>query len=957
MADTDEPQNLVYTDVVKELDEPLTEYNGGTVPNPDMWSLASKNLDSRPVPKVPEKMNALTPPKFGVTNSGSSYIYGVASSYGYPGDRDNGFNSLGMKRGTQPWYGEYPTVALNPEYAKKLGVELPSNKTGSWDTSKSYVTLHYNGKTTVAIYDETGMYIHPNAKNKAVDLTPEASEALGIDTKTNALGVVVVSGKSDASDSYDIPSGIIPFENIPTATTISMPNFSPQTPPTGLDPTIGGTDAPKGSFSTPIAGAKVWVFFHGGDTQRPVYFASSPEPAAWKSALKASSPALAAVNTGGRGPLLSKGPEANNNISFYTKNPQEVNFEFVQSDYVGSSGGGQRNTSHFFKRGDGQMFNKSTNISQCGRSKTKSGSGGTTVSDDKSISEETTVKSSNTGTKNTYNSNESLENNEGHYTLLVGNHRDSGMNAAKEVQKHVDAIEKAKSDAIKGGGDDVVDCPVCSQKYLADGAGCISSVIELLSQVINMLPWNCWNWPITKFFMDLIIVPSLDETTGLEVSGGKGCGVCDGGKLKSPKSKIEAGNEAGAKELKNRQGAIDEASKSIKEASYTNAVNGDITVKAGGVTNRSPAYNDTGNIAPIPTGSRKGSNAPIVHTTAAGVAIVVKNEVTQTVGSILIDSANKLKLLAGSPGIDILTKGTFTVNAGGIELISTDGPLTISSKNVTNVNGKAVVISAADDGGVRMQSRNTSFGGAVCIEGDQAVMGSISTDGSISTKHLNVLSMRGETTMSSSAKSVTDKATWALQGAVALDLQEKVMTAMMRDQKTGWALTPSAIITLIQEAYSTIMLAITIEPVPIGWTVSYPSGIQPVFGFTHTHGLTPQDHNHQITVPKGNYYNDTESWHQARPETSSVPTPAPGSGDGPTPGPKSIGGCGGCGSMGGGAGFGNPDSGASISRNIRNASYGLSDGNYDYNTITNVKYDESGELIPKARFGLNNEDC
>ena len=40
-----------------------------------------------------------------------------------------------------------------------------------------------------------------------------------------------------------------------------------------------GGGAAAGFFSKPAIGAKVWVFFHGGDVQRPVYFASVMEPA------------------------------------------------------------------------------------------------------------------------------------------------------------------------------------------------------------------------------------------------------------------------------------------------------------------------------------------------------------------------------------------------------------------------------------------------------------------------------------------------------------------------------------------------------------------------------------------------------------------------------------------------------------------------------------------------------
>jgi len=41
---------------------------------------------------------------------------------------------------------------------------------------------------------------------------------------------------------------------------------------------VGTPGSPVGTFSTPNGGTKVWVFFMGGDAQRPVYFAQSPNP-------------------------------------------------------------------------------------------------------------------------------------------------------------------------------------------------------------------------------------------------------------------------------------------------------------------------------------------------------------------------------------------------------------------------------------------------------------------------------------------------------------------------------------------------------------------------------------------------------------------------------------------------------------------------------------------------------
>lgn len=154
---------------------------------------------ARPVMSVPQNTSGFErPPTSAMTTetgaesqrytkfSDGSY-QGIASSYGYPGDKDNGKNSLGMRRGEQPWYGELPTVALAPRMAEELGVQLPTKKKdGTWDYSKSIVEVEADGRKTNAIFDETGMYMVDASKNKLIDLTPEASDALGLPQRSNA---------------------------------------------------------------------------------------------------------------------------------------------------------------------------------------------------------------------------------------------------------------------------------------------------------------------------------------------------------------------------------------------------------------------------------------------------------------------------------------------------------------------------------------------------------------------------------------------------------------------------------------------------------------------------------------------------------------------------------------------------------------------------------------------------
>jgi hypothetical protein len=48
------------------------------------------------------------------------------------------------------------------------------------------VEVEANGRKTNAIFDETGMYLVEASKDKLIDLTPEASNALGLPIKNNA---------------------------------------------------------------------------------------------------------------------------------------------------------------------------------------------------------------------------------------------------------------------------------------------------------------------------------------------------------------------------------------------------------------------------------------------------------------------------------------------------------------------------------------------------------------------------------------------------------------------------------------------------------------------------------------------------------------------------------------------------------------------------------------------------
>lgn len=82
---------------------------------------------------------------------------------------------------------------------------------------------------------------------------------------------------------YQLPSSIgdpAPAPANPTApaTTIINPTLDIAGIASQVANILGSTGGPSGAFSVPNPGAKVWVFFYGGDIQKPVYFGVANDP-------------------------------------------------------------------------------------------------------------------------------------------------------------------------------------------------------------------------------------------------------------------------------------------------------------------------------------------------------------------------------------------------------------------------------------------------------------------------------------------------------------------------------------------------------------------------------------------------------------------------------------------------------------------------------------------------------
>jgi hypothetical protein len=232
-------------------------------------------------------------------------------------------NGAGFEAGTaSPFTGTAGGIGNNwAGSLPKLQAILPQNQTydpssqkrDRQNTSSGFISDHYAGNSSAYAVD---LGLNSQFKNST-----QAATQTAIDTVNN---IRTANGQTPITSWSQVPNGVyngttpdgfrvqvlwqtnvggnhfdhvhVGVKNIGSGNTNSYETTSVKTPTekssgpnpvpiidrsavVGSVPTnIGTPGSAVGSFSTPNAGSKVWVFFLGGDIQRPVYFAQSPNP-------------------------------------------------------------------------------------------------------------------------------------------------------------------------------------------------------------------------------------------------------------------------------------------------------------------------------------------------------------------------------------------------------------------------------------------------------------------------------------------------------------------------------------------------------------------------------------------------------------------------------------------------------------------------------------------------------
>jgi hypothetical protein len=661
-----------------------------------------------------------------------------------------------------------------------------------------------------------------------------------------------------------------------------IPNFNPSVIPAG----VAGAQ-PSGFISTPKIGAKVFVFFLAGDIQKPVYFAGLLEKEAYQKSQSVASPGLypnySPENISEGGGIYANGGHLRfNNI--YSLEKQNDLFTNVNNVSIGSEDGSSHTVGPF-----------SNSISSAGHTQSVWGD-----LNQESMGYTTQV------------TNLDMHTTASGGSVIVGyNGTEQEVNERINAQKKInDTLKEIQNEKVKeiesnSKNGEKVDCPLCSTSHAVDRAsGFAKRLMTFLFR--QHPPYMSYMVDVLQFLTTVLVIPFCSIVPGSAL-GKCGNPECENGKIPSPQKPIEEANKKAAEKLVSKQKEINELEKKLGSGGcYSVVALKDVVISAGGPINDANCYAKTTN-KPIPIALQTQDNEGDTQTPRHKCAGDCKNTpytapLEYPGGNIMLRGGNAVKIMAGSPGIELNTKGKISLNCGSIEILSSDGEIILGSKNHTTLSGKVVTISANDrsrKGGVQIDAPHMICQG-FSATGNAAIKGGLRLDGELSVPYLNTVSQRMQCDNADTPTQRGGFSNWAVGPAQQNDIANKIRTAITHYIMPGALLMISNIIKFIMQIFNTILVNTIIEPITTGFGIGY--GYVQIWNWHHNSMREPDPHHHDYILPKGTYYNDIAGVNQSAVEPSDVPSRARKNGMGPEGGPKSLAGCGGFGGWGGGSG-------------------------------------------------------
>jgi hypothetical protein len=734
--------------------------------------------------------------------------------------------------------------------------ELLNNSGNSWDSIGPNMPKYFAGS---AIRDNPNNPFYAGLKNRR-------QSELNYANSDGAVGGTPIFSDGDAM-------------------TAAVPGFNPIV----SDPNLAGSQ-PSGMISIPEPGAKVFVFFLAGDIQKPIYFANSLEPETVRKLTQSGSlgqditdEVTHSIATHMRSGSSHMDIVSKQAISLADGVPYVAN-----NVSIGSDGTEVQLTGHQFSAGSAGDYRATARGAMIYEGDIKS---------EKIFSDINQVAGRD-------------------FTILAGEQNNEQYEAVKKLSEITSQVQKEKIDQIKSTAKsgEKVPCPLCSTSYAVDRASSFSK--RAFNFLRNLLPpYFSYAIDVFQFLLGLILVPFTSIVPG-HVLGPCENPDCQNGQIPSPQKPIEDANKQAAEKLAGKKEEIFEAEKKLGNGgNFSVAASKDVVISAGMVINDADCYVETVHKSvPVKTltkGKEGNGQTTAQRQGSATIKNVVYSAPTNLPGNLLLRGGNSVKIVAGSAGIELNTKGRLKLNCGSVELLSSDGEMVFGSKNHTTLKGKVVTIDADDrtnEGGVEIRSPNTICKG-LSITGNAGIVGGLRLDGELSVPFLNTVGQRTQTDQGASPDQRIPFTTWATGAAQTNDLLNTVRTVLTHYSMPGAMLNLTNVVKAVMQIYNTIYINTVIEPIPTGLYLGFCCNAAGpgvswgwIWNWHHNQLEDPKPHHHDYTQPKGNYYDDVQGVRNSAVEPGPVPTKARSNGTGPDGGPKTLAGCGGFGGWGGGDG-------------------------------------------------------
>jgi hypothetical protein len=498
---------------------------------------------------------------------------------------------------------------------------------------------------------------------------------------------------------------------------------------------------------------------------------------------------------------------------------------------------------------------------------------------------------------------------EGNSTVYLGKQGSKEIAAAKQLNNIGEQIQKQAIQAASKAEGEWVQCPVCSQRVLEDKSlTAIICIFRIIDYVADKIPYmSDWLERLQKLMQRFPAIPIARPM--IVYNKKKSCGPgCKNGRIRNPRASMKAAEQAVLGGLKKNEYQINEANKNIGHGGgFVFASKGSFVINTGLAKNQSDVFYKSG-FHTYPTGFIDGENGGPMILKSSTVERMIHLDPVRTggQGDMLLNVSEKFTLNAGSPGIDVSTKGLTKITGGGIEVRASEGEALFSSNNLTLIEGRSIKISGSGAGSsITLEADNVHIPQIASVGATLNVKGGLNTDGPISVPYLNVPGVNQRVSVSKPTQMCTGASnTFYMGTAVRMMSLAKDMMGKISLPGT-WVMNTDNMMSLVDEVLDMVKMCIPIDPVMAGFsvvvTLGYSacgpvisSGISlmmplcPVFLFPHNHSMFSMEHSGSVTVPLGNYFNTSQGVFQARGVNSPSPAfPPAWSNIGSRPGPQS----------------------------------------------------------------------